>query len=247
MKPLAPVTRTDWPAVDVTPNGRSCRFGFPLSGSSFEVRLPDAIRATSVLSRCARRPAASGSRRTCRCRRGRRISTPLRRTCPQHRRRPAARESPQLLGDHRRDQLPGDLAAVVELALGRADPLPDLRARDLGGRGVLHQVEDRHAPCPASQAPIYWIADVDVVAQARLGDRRFRLELEQVGGASTFTSSRCFVAIWFGAGMCRSNTSMRDRHEARVRDPGAVVAVGRFALLVGAHFRERRLVGRRRS
>ena len=34
----------------------------------------------------------------------------------------------------------------------------------------------------------------------------------------------------------------RDRHEARVRDPGAVVPVARLALLVGAHLGERFLV-----
>src|SRR5215831_9643650 len=54
----------------------------------------------------------------------------------------------QLLGDHRGDHRLVDLAAVVEPALRRADPLPDLRARNLGGRGVLHQIEDGHRALP---------------------------------------------------------------------------------------------------
>ena len=51
--------------------------------------------------------------------------------------RPSPRESASR-------RAPGDLASVVEHAVRRAHPLPDLRARDLGGGGVLHQVEDRH-------------------------------------------------------------------------------------------------------
>ena len=95
-----------------------------------------------------------------------------------------------LLGEISRDQLLGDLAAVVEHALGRADPLPDLRARDLGGGGVLHQVEDRHAALPAQPGADVLDPDADVVAQARLGDRLLGLELEQVRGDDV-TSSRC--------------------------------------------------------
>ena len=30
-------------------------------------------------------------------------------------------------------------------ALGASDPLPDLRAGDLGSGGVFHHIEDRHA------------------------------------------------------------------------------------------------------
>jgi hypothetical protein len=40
------------------------------------------------------------------------------------------------------------------------DPLPDLRAADLGGRGVLHQIVKRHATCAAQ--PCLDIADSDV-------------------------------------------------------------------------------------
>jgi hypothetical protein len=43
----------------------------------------------------------------------------------------------ELFRDERTDQVGRDLAAVVENAFGRADPLPDLRAADLGGVGIF--------------------------------------------------------------------------------------------------------------
>src|SRR5678809_388446 len=39
----------------------------------------------------------------------------------------------------RAEQLDGDLAAVVEHTLRMPYPLPDLRSRDLGRRGVFHE------------------------------------------------------------------------------------------------------------
>src|SRR3954453_2898777 len=52
---------------------------------------------------------------------------------------------PHLVADLRADLLHllvEDLAHVVALELAVLDPLPDLRARDLGRGGVLHQVVD---------------------------------------------------------------------------------------------------------
>ena len=51
-----------------------------------------------------------------------------------------------------------------------ADPLPDLRARDLGRRRVLHQVVDAGRAAPAEPERDVLEADGDVVAQAVLGD-----------------------------------------------------------------------------
>ncbi len=67
---------------------------------------------------------------------------------------------------------------------------------------------------------------------------------EQVGRAVPCTSSslRC---SWFGGRHQAVEDLHRDRHEARVRDPGAVVAVAGLAFLVGAHLGDRRVVRRR--
>src|SRR4029079_2027415 len=51
----------------------------------------------------------------------------------------------QLLAEQRAEQFDCHLAAVIQPALDRACPLADLRTRDLGGRGVFHQVVHRHA------------------------------------------------------------------------------------------------------
>ena len=88
-----------------------------------------------------------------------------------------------LLGDHRGDHRLRDLASVVEHALRRADPLPHLRARDLRGGRVFHEIEDRHGALPREPRADVLDRDVDVEAQALLGDRRLGLELHEVGRA----------------------------------------------------------------
>src|SRR5207237_1764578 len=49
------------------------------------------------------------------------------------------------------------------------DPLPDLRARNLRGRGVLHQIVDRHRAAPAQPGLDVLHADTDVEAETLLG------------------------------------------------------------------------------
>src|SRR3954468_1061946 len=51
----------------------------------------------------------------------------------------------ELLAEELTEELYGHLAAVFQRAFRRADPLPDLRARDLCGGRVFHQVVNRHA------------------------------------------------------------------------------------------------------
>ena len=64
-----------------------------------------------------------------------------------------------------------------------AQPLPDLRARDLGRRGVLHQVVDRSRADAVQPRRDVADADGDVLAHARLGDRAGRrTDVEQRGG-----------------------------------------------------------------
>ena len=61
-------------------------------------------------------------------------------------------------------------------------PLPHLRARDLGGRGVLHQVVDRDRAGPAQPGREVLDPDRHVVAQTLLGDPAGRRrDVEQVG------------------------------------------------------------------
>src|SRR5215207_8703208 len=79
-----------------------------------------------------------------------------------------------LLLEHLRDVLAGEPAVP--------DPLPDLRARDLRGGGVLHQVVDAGGAAAAEPEGDVLEADGDVVAQALLGDvAGGGLRVEQVG------------------------------------------------------------------
>ena len=121
------------------------------------------------------------------------------------------------------------------------DPLPHLGARDLGGRRVLHQVVERHAAGAAEPRLEVLHADADVVAEARVG------ALALVRPEHVVARDQRVVALHVDLVLARHlrvEDLARDRHEARVRDPGAVVAVVHLALLVGAHLRERSLVRR---
>jgi len=73
----------------------------------------------------------------------------------------------------------GDLGA-----LGRGgavlEPLPQLRARDLGRGRVLHQVVDGHAAHAAQPRLHVLQADRDVAADAALGDLARDVEGEEV-------------------------------------------------------------------
>ena len=89
----------------------------------------------------------------------------------------------EFLGNHRADHFDGDLAAVVEDALGGNHPLPHLRTGDFGGGGVFHQVVDGHAAVAGQPGTQVVDADVDVVAQAGFGDGLLRLEVEPLGRA----------------------------------------------------------------
>src|SRR5581483_9085688 len=69
-------------------------------------------------------------------------------------------------------------AAVEQLLIGLAavgerraemELLPDLRAADLGGGGILHEVIERHRAAAAQPRLDVLDADPDVLAKARLG------------------------------------------------------------------------------
>src|SRR3954453_8735714 len=69
-----------------------------------------------------------------------------------------------------RDLFLGHPLDLVARDLAVVEPLPDLRARDLGGRRVLHQVEDRDRPGPAQPRREVLDPDRDVVAEPVLRD-----------------------------------------------------------------------------
>ena len=75
------------------------------------------------------------------------------------------------------------LAAVVQ-ADAVADPLPDLRPRDLGGGGVLHQVVDGGGAGPREPRRDVADADVHVGADAGLGDGAARSTPRPAGRAA---------------------------------------------------------------
>ena len=86
-----------------------------------------------------------------------------------HRARVGVRQLRQLLVAHLLVERAVDRAPVGKLrAVG--DPLPELRARDLGGGGVLHQVEDRDRAVAVDPRREVLQRDADVVAHAVLGD-----------------------------------------------------------------------------
>ena len=151
----------------------------------------------------------------------------------------------ELLGNHRGDHLLGDLAAVVEHALAAsASTATPASARSRRSRRPPSGC--RSAPRPAPRAtrrctgsPTLMLRRSPFSVIGASGSNSSR------SAAPTLTSSRFFVAIWFGVGIRRSNASIATRNQARVRDPGAVVAVRRLALLVGLHLRERLVVGGR--
>ncbi|KAF1858516.1 hypothetical protein Lal_00015033 [Lupinus albus] len=147
----------------------------------------------------------------------------------------------QFLRDHLADHLGRDLAAIFQHALRRADPLPHLRAADLGRGRVFHQVVDRHAAISGQPGTQVVDAHVDVVAQARFRDRSLRTEVQQVLGRHVDVRA-LLVDLVRTVAQHLLELGHRQLDEARVRDPAAVVAVGGVACLVVAHAAHRDFV-----
>ncbi len=122
------------------------------------------------------------------------------------------------------------------------DPLPDLRARDLGGRGVLHQVVDRRGADALEPGRDVADPDGDVRAHARLGDlARRRGDVQRSAASRGHVLAQAFELV----GPIAEHgveLGLRHRDEVGVRDPGAVEAVPRLARLVLADARQRDLV-----
>jgi hypothetical protein len=120
-------------------------------------------------------------------------------------------------------------------------PLPQLRTRYLSRRSIFHQVVDGHTANTAEPALHVAEANVEVLADAFLGDLARHVHVEKVVGGDLdlfaadveLVRSRHVLVEDFG-----SNDG-----ECRVGDPGAIVASADFTKLVGAHRVHGLLVG----
>ena len=121
----------------------------------------------------------------------------------------------------------------------RLDPRPHLGARDLGGRGVLHQVVDRGRADALQPRIEVANADTDVDAQALVGDLGAGdLEVDELPFAYVNVVA---LAVDLVRAVTEHGVELRHRdgNEIRVRDPRAVEAVARLAALVLGDLRER--------
>jgi hypothetical protein len=120
-------------------------------------------------------------------------------------------------------------------------PLPQLRARDLSSRSILHQVVDGHAADATQPALHVSETDVEVLADALLGDRAGELGVQEILGRDLdFLTAHVELV---GRRHVLVEDLCCDAGEDRVGDPGAVVAGADFAQLVGTHGVHRLLVG----
>jgi hypothetical protein len=120
----------------------------------------------------------------------------------------------------------GDRAPVAG-ARPVMQPLPQLRATDLGGRGVLHQVVQRHAAV-AAQPGLRYRTDADAAAHPRFRD----LTSGTLSRSAAPTHVLAQHAELIGPVHRQRRRVARHRGQPRVRDPGAVASGARLAQLV---------------
>src|SRR3954454_7275822 len=141
------------------------------------------------------------------------------------------------------DQIGRDRRAVVLERAPVADPLPHLRARDLGGGRVLHEPVDAGGAVAAQPRGDVLDPHVDVAAQPGLGDRPGGGgDVEQLGRADVDVVALA-VDLVGAAAQDLVELGHRGLDHVGVRHPGAVEARGGLALLVGRHRLDRALVG----
>ena len=113
--------------------------------------------------------------------------------------------------------------------------MPELRARDFSGGDVFHEVVDGDGA--ATFEPSVGVAQggVDVVAQAGFGYGA------AARGQEVASADGCWWAV-VELTLFAAEFALKDfkgyGHQARVRDPGAVVAVVGFELFISADFGE---------
>src|SRR5690606_14065798 len=129
------------------------------------------------------------------------------------------------------DKLGSNFAPVLKLALGRTNPLPYLRARDLGRGSVFHEVVNGDATIAIQPRAQIMDADIDVAAQPFFGNGLLWSEVEQISRRDVHVVALLVDLI---------GTVAQYRHEflhgygdqTRVSHPAAIVAVGGVALFV---------------
>ena len=125
---------------------------------------------------------------------------------------------------------PVERAAVVELGLA-LHPKPELRAGDLRGRGVLHQIEDGDRAVAAQPRGEILQRHADVVAHASLGDLAAGyLEIGELLGAHLHVLAQPLLLVRLAQLLVED--FLGDGHEIGMRHPGAVEAVADLAQLV---------------
>lgn len=121
------------------------------------------------------------------------------------------------------------------LALGCLDtvpcPLPQLRSRDLGCGGILHEEVDGHAADAADPGFHVAEADVEILADAGLGDLAGNVHVEQVIGGDVDILAADVHLVRCGHVLVEDVRG--DLGERRVSDPGTIVAGAHLAELVG--------------
>ncbi|VTR65457.1 hypothetical protein DESC_320054 [Desulfosarcina cetonica] len=137
-----------------------------------------------------------------------------------------------LVGQHGLKQVAVDGAAVVKASVRMMDPLPQLGARDFGRGRIFHEVVQGHAAQTGEPVGHVLDTDVDVGAHARLGDRA-RRQLQQVGGRHMHVFA--FAVDLVGRRHGLVELGQGHRHQPGMGHPGAVMAVGGLAGLVGTH------------
>ncbi len=119
------------------------------------------------------------------------------------------------------------------------DPLPDLRAADLGRGCVFHQIVERHRATAAEPGFDVLHADAAAFAHAAFGALALvRLDQFLLADIHVLALAGELVRAFELA-----EDFHRDLHEIGMGDPGAVMAVLGFAFLVGADLVEGGLVG----
>ncbi len=130
------------------------------------------------------------------------------------------------------DALSGDRRARVRDARAVVHPLPQLHARDLRGRRVLHEVVQRDAPVPADPRRGVRETRLDVLAHARGGDPAGHRRVQQVRRGDLHLGAQVVVLV--GPEHVLVEHLARDLVDERVRDPCAVVSGSDLTELVRA-------------
>src|SRR5205085_12356592 len=133
----------------------------------------------------------------------------------------------ELLGQQPIEALYGHGSAIAR-ACAVPQPLPKLRAADLRGGGVLHEVVKRHTPAAAQPCLYVLHADANAASQSAFGDLTVRHAQQVARGYVDFAAQHLQLIRPAHDGV---ESLARDLRKPRMRDPGAIVSRMRFAQL----------------